>query len=82
MNQPAGSRDLSTMLRPRSIALIGATDRSGWSRMTIENDPVAVSGAERAIDSVPSTCFRPVALVRSRGIGANCSRRRAASIWN
>lgn len=37
MSQPAGPRDLSTMLQPRSIALIGATDRSGWSRMTYAN---------------------------------------------
>src|SRR4051794_28645782 len=37
MNQPAAQRDLSTMLRPRSIALIGATDRSGWSKMTYAN---------------------------------------------
>src|ERR1700755_3666974 len=37
MSQPAGTRDLSTMLQPRSIALIGATDRSGWSRMTYAN---------------------------------------------
>ena len=33
----ATKRDLSTMLRPRSIALIGATDRSSWSRNTFDN---------------------------------------------
>ena len=31
------SRDLTTMLRPRSIALVGATDRSRWSLNTFEN---------------------------------------------
>ncbi len=31
------SRDLSMMLRPRSIALIGATDRSRWSKNTFDN---------------------------------------------
>jgi acyl-CoA synthetase (NDP forming) len=30
-------RDLSTMLRPRSVALVGATDRSMWSRATFAN---------------------------------------------
>ncbi len=29
--------DLSTMLRPRSVALIGATDRSRWSQGTFDN---------------------------------------------
>ena len=33
----ATKRDLSTMLRPRSIALVGATDRSSWSRNTFDN---------------------------------------------
>lgn len=33
----ATRRDLSTMLRPRSIALVGATDRSLWSRNTFSN---------------------------------------------
>ncbi len=33
----ATRRDLSTMLRPRSIALVGATDRSSWSRNTFDN---------------------------------------------
>ncbi len=33
----ATRRDLSTMLRPRSIALVGATDRSLWSRNTFNN---------------------------------------------
>ncbi len=33
----APTRDLSTMLRPRSVALIGATDRSLWSRGTFDN---------------------------------------------
>ncbi len=33
----APTRDLSTMLRPRSVALIGATDRSRWSIGTFEN---------------------------------------------
>jgi acetate---CoA ligase (ADP-forming) len=37
MNAAAGVRDLSTMLRPRSVALIGATDRSMWSRATFAN---------------------------------------------
>src|SRR5690348_3014236 len=31
------SRDLTAMLRPRSIALVGATDRSRWSRTTFDN---------------------------------------------
>src|SRR5689334_16729745 len=31
------SRDLTAMLRPRSIALVGATDRSRWSQNTFEN---------------------------------------------
>jgi acyl-CoA synthetase (NDP forming) len=31
------ARDLTTMLRPRSVALIGATDRSRWSIGTFEN---------------------------------------------
>jgi len=30
-------RDLSTMLAPRSVALIGATDRSRWSQGTFDN---------------------------------------------
>ncbi|MEO8715293.1 MAG: CoA-binding protein, partial [Acetobacteraceae bacterium] len=30
-------RDLSTMLTPRSVALIGATDRSRWSQGTFDN---------------------------------------------
>jgi acetate---CoA ligase (ADP-forming) len=30
-------RDLTAMLRPRSIALIGATDRSRWSQNTFDN---------------------------------------------
>ncbi len=33
----APNRDLSTMLRPRSVALIGATDRSRWSQGTFDN---------------------------------------------
>ena len=33
----AVTRDLTTMLRPRSIALVGATDRSRWSLNTFEN---------------------------------------------
>lgn len=38
MNERAApARDLSTMLRPRSVALIGATDRSRWSIGTFEN---------------------------------------------
>lgn len=39
MSGAAGSarHDLSTMLRPRSIALVGATDRSLWSRNTFNN---------------------------------------------
>jgi len=38
MNEAAAhTRDLSTMLRPRSVALIGATDRSLWSRGTFDN---------------------------------------------
>jgi acyl-CoA synthetase (NDP forming) len=35
MNIP--SRDLTAMLRPRSIALVGATDRSRWSQNTFDN---------------------------------------------
>lgn len=31
------SRDLTAMLRPRSIALVGATDRSRWSQNTFDN---------------------------------------------
>jgi hypothetical protein len=50
--------------------------------MTMENEAVAVSGPLRAIDTAPSTCFSPVTFVRSSGIGGNCSRRRAESIWN
>ena len=34
---PAVQRDLTAMLRPRSIALIGATDRSRWSQNTFDN---------------------------------------------
>ena len=30
-------RDLTAMLRPRSIALVGATDRSRWSQNTFDN---------------------------------------------
>jgi acetate---CoA ligase (ADP-forming) len=37
MSLAAGTRDLSTMLRPRSIALVGATDRSTWSKSTFAN---------------------------------------------
>jgi acyl-CoA synthetase (NDP forming) len=37
MTSAAGTRDLSTMLRPRSIALVGATDRSTWSKATFTN---------------------------------------------
>ncbi|WP_428541000.1 acetate--CoA ligase family protein [Rhodopila sp.] len=37
MNLAGEGRDLSTMLRPRSIALVGATDRSGWSKATFAN---------------------------------------------
>ncbi len=37
MNLVAGTPDLSTMLRPRSIALVGATDRSTWSKSTFAN---------------------------------------------
>ena len=37
MSLAAGMRDLSTMLRPRSVALVGATDRSMWSRATFAN---------------------------------------------
>ena len=33
----AVKRDLTAMLRPRSIALIGATDRSRWSQNTFDN---------------------------------------------
>ena len=36
----------------------------------------------RAIEIVPSTCFRPVTLVRSSGIGGNDSFSRASAIWN
>src|SRR6202012_585384 len=31
------SRDLTAMLRPRSIAWVGATDRSRWSQNTFDN---------------------------------------------
>ena len=31
------NRDLNAMLRPRSIALVGATDRSRWSQNTFDN---------------------------------------------
>ncbi|HEY7580034.1 MAG TPA: acetate--CoA ligase family protein, partial [Acetobacteraceae bacterium] len=31
------TRDLTAMLRPRSIALVGATDRSRWSQNTFDN---------------------------------------------
>ena len=34
---PAMKRDLTAMLRPRSIALVGATDRSRWSQNTFDN---------------------------------------------
>ncbi len=34
---PAMKRDLNAMLRPRSIALVGATDRSRWSQNTFDN---------------------------------------------
>src|ERR1700712_5745896 len=37
MTQAAIARDLSSMLQPRSIALIGATDRSTWSKATFTN---------------------------------------------
>ncbi len=37
MSPTAATRDLSAMLRPRSIALVGATDRSMWSRATFAN---------------------------------------------
>jgi acetate---CoA ligase (ADP-forming) len=37
MSPLAGKRDLSTMLRPRRIALVGATDRSAWSKATFAN---------------------------------------------
>ena len=30
-------RDLTAMLQPKSIALIGATDRSRWSQNTFDN---------------------------------------------
>ena len=33
----AAARDLSTMLKPRSIALVGATERSNWSKQTFAN---------------------------------------------
>ena len=33
----AMKRDLTGMLRPRSIALVGATDRSRWSQNTFDN---------------------------------------------
>jgi acetate---CoA ligase (ADP-forming) len=33
----ATTRDLTGMLRPRSIALVGATDRSRWSQNTFDN---------------------------------------------
>ncbi|HET7879512.1 MAG TPA: acetate--CoA ligase family protein [Acetobacteraceae bacterium] len=33
----ATRRDLTAMLRPRSIALVGATDRSRWSQNTFDN---------------------------------------------
>ena len=36
MSQP-DSRDLATMLRPRSVVLVGATDRSRWSQNTFDN---------------------------------------------
>ncbi|MGH7153016.1 MAG: CoA-binding protein, partial [Acetobacteraceae bacterium] len=36
MDRP-GARDLTSMLRPRSIALVGATDRSRWSQNTFDN---------------------------------------------
>ncbi|HEY0423639.1 MAG TPA: CoA-binding protein, partial [Rhodopila sp.] len=37
MTQAAIARDLSSMLQPHSIALIGATDRSTWSKATFTN---------------------------------------------
>jgi acyl-CoA synthetase (NDP forming) len=37
MTLATAERDLSTMLRPRSIALVGATDRSTWSKATFTN---------------------------------------------
>ncbi len=38
MNDDAApARDLTPLLRPRSVALIGATDRSRWSRGTFDN---------------------------------------------
>ena len=44
---------------------------SGWSPMHIENPDVAESGEFLGIESAPSTCFKPVSLVRSSGIGPN-----------
>src|SRR3978361_1348025 len=37
MTQAAIARDLSSMLQPHSIALVGATDRSTWSKATFTN---------------------------------------------
>ncbi len=37
--------------------------------MQMNQPEVALSGVPRAIDTAPSTCFRPVTVVRSRAIG-------------
>ena len=41
----------------------------GWSLMQMNQPEVALSAVPRAIDTAPSTCFNPVTLVRSSGIG-------------
>ena len=46
MIQATGTRDLAAMLSPRSIALVGATDRSTWSKATFANLTTGKYGGE------------------------------------
>jgi acetate---CoA ligase (ADP-forming) len=46
MGQATGTRDLAAMLSPRSIALVGATDRSTWSKATFANLTTGKYGGE------------------------------------
>jgi acyl-CoA synthetase (NDP forming) len=60
-------RDLSGMLRPRSIALVGATDRSRWSQNTFDNL------INRKYDGTVHLVSRRGGIVHGRPAATSCS---------
>ncbi len=67
MSLATADRDLSTMLRPRSIALVGATDRSTWSKATFTNLTT------RRYDGTVHLVARRGGIVHGRAAATSCA---------